>query len=110
MSAERMRQVNEEIRTRVAEIVVRDLELPLGSFVTVNSVDTSKDLKHARVYITILPDNLRGSTMDFIKRKTGYVQKLLGSRISMKFTPRLRFILDDGLIKAQEVFDVMDRG
>lgn len=109
MSGDRMRQVNEEIRTQIADILVREVELPVGSFVTVGLVDTSKDLKHARVYVTVLPDGLRGSTMESLKNKTGFIQKKLGSRLSMKFTPRLRFILDEGQIKAQEVFDVMDR-
>lgn len=104
-----MRQVNEELRTQIAMILSRDIELPLGSFITVGSVDTSKDLKHARIYVTVLPDNLRGSTMDFLKRKTGYIQKMLGGKLTMKFTPKLRFVLDDGQIKAQGIFDAMDR-
>ncbi|MFC1598148.1 30S ribosome-binding factor RbfA [Patescibacteria group bacterium] len=110
MAADRMRKVNELLLQNVSEVFSRELDLPEGVFVTVTSVDTSRDLKHAVVYLTVLPDGKRGSALEYIQRHAGEVQKMLGSRVQLKFTPRLRFELDQGAIKAQGVFDVMDVG
>lgn len=103
-----MRKVNEMLRMAVAEILLREVELPLGSFVTVTSVDTSRDLKHAVVYVTVLPDGKRISIIKQLQSSRGHVQQLLGKRISLKFTPKIRFDFDEGFIKAQHVYDALD--
>lgn len=108
MASERMRKVNEEIRTQVSRIIAQEAELPLGAFVTVTQVDTSRDLKHSKVYVTILPDTLRGSTLSALHRSVASVQKMLGKHITMKFTPKLQFVLDEGQVKAQGIFHAID--
>lgn len=108
MGAERMRQVNELLRQHISEILVREMELPLDSFVTVTRVETSRDLKHATVYVMILPDNRRVSTLRALTKHLGALQRLLGPRLKMKFTPRLKFTLDEQEIKAQQVYTVLD--
>lgn len=103
-----MRQVNELIRTAVAKILVEDLELPLDVFVTVTSVDTSRDLQNAIVYLTVIPDGKRVSTIKKIEQLQGRVQKMLGQRISLKYTPKLQFRFDEGAIKAQNVYAALN--
>lgn len=104
-----MRQVNELLHRHVSEILAREMELPPDVFVTVTQVDTARDLKHATVYVMILPDNKRVSTLRTLTHHLGALQRLLGPRLKMKFTPRLRFALDEQEIKAQHVYDVLDR-
>lgn len=109
MSVQRMRQVNELLRKRIAEIIQRDIELPLGTFVTVTSVYTSRDLHYAKVFITVLPNNKRVSTLEFLQKRHGFIQRELGPSIRMQWTPKITFVFDEGEIKAQEMYDIMDK-
>jgi ribosome-binding factor A len=106
---QRMRQVNELLRKRIAEIIQREIELPLGVFVTVTSVETSRDLHYAKIFITILPDNRRVSTVEFLQKRHGMIQRALGPSIRMQWTPKLTFMFDEGAIRAQHMYDVMDQ-
>lgn len=104
-----MRQVNELLRKRIAEIIQREIELPLGVFVTVTAVHTSRDLHYAKVLITVLPDNRRVSTLEFLQKRHGMIQRALGPSIRMQWTPKITFFFDEGIITAHHMYDVMDR-
>ena len=58
MAAARMRKVNEAVREVVSAHIAEDLKDPRIGFVTVTSVETSPDLRHARVYVTVLGDDV----------------------------------------------------
>lgn len=105
----RMEKVNELVQHAVAEIILREIELPLGVFVTVTHVETSRDLKHANVYMTVLPDSKRVSSIKHIEQRQGLIQKELGKRVSFKFTPKLHFQFDEAEMKAQSIYDALDR-
>ncbi len=108
MAGERMRKVNEMLRETISEIISREIDLPLDVFVTITHVDTTRDLKHATVYITVLPDGKRSSTIQFLQGTHGHIQKELGERVKLKFTPRLHFSFDQAEIKAQHIRDTLD--
>lgn len=103
-----MRKVNEEVRKQVASVLTRNEGLPRDVFVTVNKVSTSRDLKQAHVYISILPDGKRASTLKSLQRMQSELQRELGRKLQMKYTPKVHFVLDEAQIKAQHVYDIMD--
>lgn len=109
MAADRIRQVNELLKKNIGEIIAREIELPLDVFITITKVETARDLKHAKVFVTVLPDNKRVSTIRLIERRTGLVHRLLFKRLQIKFIPTIRFVFDEGAIKAQQIYDAMDR-
>lgn len=109
MAADRIRQVNELLRKLIGEIVSREIELPLDVFVTITKVETARDLKHAKVFLTVLPDSKRVSTIRMIDRRVGMIQGMLRKRIEMKFIPRITFVFDEGVIKAQQIYDTLDQ-
>ncbi|HLD22179.1 MAG TPA: 30S ribosome-binding factor RbfA [Patescibacteria group bacterium] len=104
-----MRKVNAQIHRLVSEIIAREIELPLDVFVTVTKVETDRDLRNAKILVTVLPDNRRVSTIHQIERCRGLIQKILGSRLQIKFTPHLHFQFDESQIKAHHLYDVIDR-
>jgi ribosome-binding factor A len=107
--SDRIRQVNDHLRTTIGTIISQEIEVPLGCFVTISRVETSRDLKRARVFVTIIPDAEAESTLTFLRRKGVEIQGFLGRKIHMKFTPKLQFVLDEQLAKAQVVYDLIDR-
>lgn len=108
MAIERIRQVNEYLRKLTGEVIAREIELPTDVFVTITRVDTARDLKHATVYVTVLPDHKRVSTIRYIEKHLGLIQRLVSKQLQMKFVPLLRFAFDEGYINAQHLYDVLD--
>lgn len=106
--SDRMRKVNEHVLHKIAESISRRVELPLDTFVTVTSVETSKDLRHANVLVMVLPDGKRASTIKKIQSQKGLIQKALAEALRMKFTPKIHIGLDETGIRAQHMYDVID--
>lgn len=109
MAVDRIRQVNELLFRAISAIIREELELPLGAFVTITEVKTARDLKSAVLFITILPNSQRGSIFEFLQKKTHFMQHALTKRIKLQWIPRLTFELDDGAIKAQRIYELLDK-
>jgi ribosome-binding factor A len=96
MAGARMRRVNEAIREVVSAHISEDLSDPRIGFVTVTAVDTSPDLRHARVYVTVLGDeHARTAALDGLGSARGFLQAQVGSELTMKRTPTLEFRYDE---------------
>ena len=85
MAGARMRRVNEAVREVVSAHIAEDVADPRIGFVTVTGVETSADLRSARVYVSGL-----GSAR-------GYLQQRVGEELRMKRTPTLEFVHDDSI-------------
>lgn len=98
MPGQRMRRVNEAIREVLSEAIAQGLKDPRVGFVTVTSVDTSPDLRNARVYISILGDESeQQTTMAGLQHSHGYLQSLIARELGLKRTPRLDFLKDESI-------------
>jgi ribosome-binding factor A len=97
MSAgERMRRVDTAVRQVVGDVVSQDLKDPRVGFVTVTDVKTSPDLRHARVYVSVLgtPDEQEAS-LEGLRSAHGFLQRRVAGELRLKHTPELEFVLDD---------------
>src|SRR3712207_7530478 len=88
-----MRRVDEALREVLSDAIANDLKDPRVGFVTVTDVRTSADLRHARVYVSVLGD--AGPTLDGLRSAHGFLQGRIASEVRMKRTPALRFEHDD---------------
>ena len=68
----RIDRINELIKETLAEIIRKKPILPLGVFVTVVKVDTSRDLRYARVFVSVFPEKKFGKTIEFWQKR--YIQ------------------------------------
>jgi ribosome-binding factor A len=110
MSA-RMRRVNEAIRQVLSDALAGDLKDPRVGFVTVTEVNTSPDLRHARVYVSVLgAEAERQATLDGLRSAHGFLQGRVGGELHLKHTPELRFVYDDTAERAARVERLMDPG
>ena len=94
--AQRMRRVNELMREVIGSAITSELEDPRIGFVTVTSVDTSPDLRSARVYVSVLGDEAeRKATLAGLRSSHGVLQSVIASEMRIKRTPTLSFHYDD---------------
>jgi ribosome-binding factor A len=93
-----MRRVNEVIREVLGAAITTELKDPRIGFVTVTAVDTSADLRSARVYVSVLgsPEE-REATLAGLRSSHGFLQGRLATELRMKRTPTLSFAYDDSV-------------
>ena len=106
---ERMRRVDTAIRQVVGEAVAQDIKDPRVGFVTVTDVKTSPDLRHARVFVSVLgtPDE-RDASLAGLRSAHGYLQRRISRELKLKHTPELEFVFDDTTEKAFRIEALLD--
>jgi len=109
-SGQRIDRVGDLLRREISEILAREVKEPLAQYVTVTGVRMSKDLRYACVYYTALQDDaaLR-DVAAALKRSAGYVQRLLGQRVQLRYMPHLRFEYDSSLKEAAHMEELLRR-
>jgi ribosome-binding factor A len=109
MSAERMRRVDEAMREVLSAAVSGGLKDPRVGFVTVTDVKTTPDLRHARVYVSVLGDAAaRTASLEGLTSAHGFLQGRIGRELRMKRTPTLEFVYDDTAERADRIGRLID--
>src|SRR5215467_10851596 len=104
--AERMRRVNESIRQVLSE-GVGQLKDPRIGFVTVTGVETSPDLRHAHVYVSVLGDDeQKSAALEGLRSSAGFLQSKVGQELRMKRTPTLEFRYDDSIDRGMRISEL----
>src|SRR4029453_6450911 len=106
--SDRMRRVNEAVREVVSE-GVGELKDPRIGFVTVTGVETSPDLRHARVFVSVLGSEAkRKRTLDGLAAAHGVLQARLARELRMKRTPQLAFEYDRSVAEGVRMSKLID--
>jgi ribosome-binding factor A len=104
-----MRRVNEAVREVVSARLAEGLRDPRIGFVTVTSVDTSPDLRHARVYVSVLgTEDERAATMAGLESAHGVLQQSVAGELRMKHTPTLEFVFDESIDRGMRISELLD--
>ena len=108
MKTHRLARVAEVIREVAAETILFELQDPRVKNVTVTRAEVAADLQHAKVYVSVMgtPKEL-DLCMHGLKHAAGFIQSKLGSRMKTRFTPTLKFVLDEGVKKSLEITRIL---
>ena len=97
-NSNRMDKINEELRKELSIIIDTDLKNPhITGMISVTKVKTSPDLRYARVYISLLNCKNVKETFDGLKSASGFMRTELAKRVNLRYTPELRFEIDDSM-------------
>ena len=111
MTTDRMRRVNEALREVLSARIAAGLKDPRIGFVTVTSVDISPDLRHGRVYVSVLgTEEEREDSLEGLRSSAGYLQSVIGSEVRMKRTPTLEFVHDDSIDHGFRISELLEEG
>jgi ribosome-binding factor A len=109
MPSGRMRRVDEAIRQVLGEAMAGEVKDPRVGFVTVTDVRTSADLRHARVYVSVLGDAAqREASLEGLRSAHGFLQARVAGELRLKRTPALEFTYDDTTDRAMRVDALID--
>ncbi len=108
MPSLRIQRVRELLKRAIGEVIRREFPVSHAGLVTVNDVDVAGDLHSAVVFISILgtvDQQKRGFAMLAQHRKR--IQGLVGRSVVLKYTPTLRFVLDDSVVRGNRVLNII---
>ncbi len=104
MGAGRMRRVDEAVRAVLSDAIAKDLKDPRVGFVTVTAVKTSPDLRHARVFVSVLGDErVRSESLEGLRSAHGFLQARLAAELRFKHTPMLEFEYDESVDRGMRI-------
>jgi ribosome-binding factor A len=110
MASDRLRRVDEAVRQVLSDAVTGDLKDPRVGFVTVTAVRTTPDLRHARVFVSVLGDTAqREATLDGLRSAHGFLQRRVAGELRLKHTPTLAFEYDDSVERGMRISQLIDR-
>ena len=109
MSTDRMRRVDEAVRAVLTDAIASELKDPRVGFVTVTSVKTSPDLRHARVFVSVLGDQpTREASLDGLRSAHGFLQRRVAQELTLKHTPALEFLYDTSIDHGMRITELLD--
>lgn len=109
MRSGRMRRVDEAVREVLSDAIATQLHDPRVGFVTVTGVQTSADLRHARVYVSVLGDEAaREASLAGLRSAHGFLQGLIASELKLKHTPTLTFAYDESIERGMRITRMLD--
>ena len=110
MSKPRVKRVQAALKHEVSRIIHDNLKDPRVGFVTITKVDLTPDLRSARIHFSILgTDKEKKDTMIGLKQATGYIRKLIGERLKLRYTPEIAFSWDKTSEYVQHIEEIINK-
>jgi len=111
MAGSRMRRINEVLREVVGAAIAGELSDPRIGFVTVTSVETSPDLRTAKVFVSVLgTEEEREATLEGLRSSHCGLQSKIAAETRMKRTPTLTFHYDDTIEQGVRISELLEEG
>lgn len=108
MISRRMQKAAQAIREVVGTSILRDLMDPRIENVTVTNVEVSRDMRRARVYVSVMGDEKQQQLCLYgLQHAAGFLQSKVAKRIDTRYTPVLKFVLDMGVKKSIEINEIL---
>ncbi|MDP4007306.1 MAG: 30S ribosome-binding factor RbfA [bacterium] len=106
---ERIPQVNELLQQELGTILLRELDFPENTLVTLTRVDASPNLQQAKIYISVMPEEKAKEVFQLLQKKVYEIQQLLNKRLNMRPVPRIEWVLETKTAEAQVIEEILDK-
>jgi len=102
----RIKRINELIKRELGKIISRDIEIPEGSLLTITDVETTNDLKQAKIWISIYPFQKSKQVFKILSKKINQLQFSLNKKLNFRSLPRISFKIDQTEERASKIENV----
>ena len=107
MAGDRIDRINEEIQRELASLIPTVKDPRVTGMISVMAVDTTTDLRYAKVFISILDKSDEQQVMRGLKSASGWLRRELGHRLQLRYTPELSFVLDESIDKGAHILAML---
>ena len=107
MAGNRIDRINEEIQRELASLIPMVKDPRVTGMISVMAVDTTTDLRYAKVFISILDKSDEQQVMRGLKSASGWLRRELGHRLQLRYTPELSFVLDESIDKGAHILAML---
>jgi ribosome-binding factor A len=110
MSIRRVQKAAEAIREVVSMAILTEIQDPRVRDVTVTYVEVSADMRHAKIHVSVMgEDKQQQLTIRGLQHAAGFLQWKVAQQLQLRYTPRLNFMLDQGVKRSIEVAQILQR-
>jgi len=105
----RAQRVSGQLRRELAQLIQLEVKDPAVGLVSVSDVEVTRDLSHAKVFITVFNEADAEASIKALKRAAGFLRSRLGNELRMRSVPMLHFLHDDSVEKGQHMDELIER-
>lgn len=110
MPFKRADRVSEAIKREMSVLLTQEAKDPGIHFVTVTAVETTDNLRFAKIFVSILGDEkTRQETLEALERAKGFLKGEIGHRLQLRYTPDIQFRLDKSLDHAMKIKGILNQ-
>ena len=109
MPSNRIGRITEEIQRELADQLrhLKDPRVSQVGMVSITRVDTTNDLRYARVYVSTLDNSREQDVLNGMKSAAGFLRRELGRALQLRYTPELQFIADDSIQHGAHILEIL---
>ena len=107
MASNRMGRINEEIQRELAALLPTVKDPRVSGMISVTAVETTPDLKYAKVYVSALDKSAEEQVLKGLKSASGWLRRELGRALGLRNTPELSFVRDDSIDKGAHILSML---
>ena len=109
MPSNRIGRVNEEIQREMSALIptVKDPRVAGAGMISVTAVETTQDLKYAKIFVSVLDKSKNAQALKGLKSASGYLRRELGRALNLRNTPELSFVRDNSIDKGAHILDLL---
>ncbi|MDD2497082.1 MAG: 30S ribosome-binding factor RbfA [Desulfitobacteriaceae bacterium] len=109
MAKYRFGRLGEEFKKEISTIIKDEVKDPRVGFVSVVDVQVSSDLRHAKVFVSVLGNETEvKETMAALNKATGFIRREVAQRIQLRYTPEIVFVYDDSIIHGARISKLLN--
>jgi len=107
MANNRIGRINEEIQRELSTLIRSVKDPRVTGMISVTAVDTTPDLKFAKIYISVLDKSDCTQVLKGLKSASGWLRRELGHSLNLRYTPELTFVRDDSIDQGAHILDLL---
>jgi len=97
-NSNRMNKVDEELKREIGIVISQELKDPqITGLISVTKVDTTPDLRFARVYVSMINAKSNKGNLARLKKCSGFIRTMIAKRVNLRITPELVFLFDESI-------------
>lgn len=109
-NSNRMNKINEELKKEISIVISQDLKDPqITGIISVTKVDTTPDLRFARVYVSMINAKSNKGNLARLKKCSGFIRSMIAKKVNLRITPELVFLFDESVEYGSRINAILEK-